>query len=76
MGKKIQINLIWTYKKCVACIYDWNLVWVDDELSKPFESFLGKDAVYNFKSIIRESKYCTNMMKKFVMTEDDEDFEN
>ena len=64
------------YKKDVACIYDRNLVWVDDKLSKPFESFLEKDAVYNFKSIIRESKYCTNMMKKLVMIEDDEYFEN
>ena len=65
------------YKKYVACIYDWNLVLVHHKISKAFESFLGKDAVYNFKSMIKESKYCTNMMKKLVMTEeDDEDFEN
>ena len=48
---------------------------------KPFKSYLGQDAVYNFiKSMIDQSKYCTEIIKKhfnkkLVMTrEDDEDF--
>ena len=33
--------------------------------SKPFKSYLGKDAVYNFiNSMTEESKYCSEVMKK------------
>ena len=41
-------------------------VWcVDYKFSKPFESYIGKDAVYHFiSSMIDESKYCSGMMKK------------
>ena len=70
------------YQKHVACSYGYNLVCVDDKFSKPFESYLGEDAVYNFIcSMIEESKCCSGVMKKhfnkeLVMTkEDDEDFE-
>ena len=36
-----------------------------DKLSKLFKSYLGKDVVYNFiNSMIEESKYCSDMMKK------------
>ena len=56
---------------------------VDDNFSKPFKSYIGEDAVYNFiNSIVEESKYCNEEMKKhfnknLAMTkEDDEDFEN
>ena len=56
---------------------------VDDKCSKPFKSFLGEDAVYNFvTSMIKESNYCSDVMKKhfnkeLVMIEkDDEDFQN
>ena len=53
------------YKKHVACSYGYKLVCVDDKFSKPFKSYLGEDAVYNFiNSMIEESKYCTDMMKK------------
>ena len=41
------------YQKNVACSYGYKLVCVDDEFSKPFRSYLGEDAVYNFIS----SKY-------------------
>ena len=51
--------------------------------SKSFHSYLGKDAANNFiSSIIKESKYCSEVMKKhfnkeLVMTkQDNEDFEN
>ena len=71
------------YQKHVACSYGYKLVCVDDKFSKHFKSYLGDDAVYNFiSSTIEESKYCSNVMKKYfnkelVMTKkDNEDFEN
>ena len=41
------------YQKHIACSYGYKLVCVDDKLCKPFKSYLGEDAVYNFIS-----KYC------------------
>ena len=71
------------YKKHVACSYGYKLVCVDDKLSKPFKSYLGEHAVYSFiSSMIEESKYCSDVMKKhfnieLAMTkEGNEDFEN
>ena len=59
------------------------LVCVDDKFSKPFKAYLGKDAVYDFiNSIIEESKYCCDVMKKhlnkeLVMTKEaKEDYKN
>ena len=53
------------YQKHIACSYRYKLVCVDDKFSKPFKTYLGKDAVYNFvNSIIEESKYCNEVMKK------------
>ena len=53
------------YKKHVACSYWLRLVCIDDKFSKPFKSYLGEDAVYNFiNSMVEESKYCSNVMKK------------
>ena len=74
------------YQKHVAFSYDYKLVCVDNKSSKLFKSYLREDAVYNFiNSMIEESKYCSDVMKKnlskelnkeLVMTEDDdEDFE-
>ena len=70
------------YQKHVAGSYDYKLVCVDDEFSKPFKSYLGKDAVYNFiSSMIEESKYCSDVMKKHfnkelvITKKDNEDFE-
>ena len=38
---------------------------VDDIFSKPFKSYIGEDAGYNFNnSILEESKYCNDLMKK------------
>ena len=71
------------YQKHVDCSYCYKLVCVDDKFSKPFKSYLRKDDVYNFiNSMIEESKYCSDVMKKhfskeLVMTKkDNEDFEN
>ena len=69
------------YQKHVACSYGYKLVCVDDKFSQPFTSYL--DSVYNFiRSMIDESKNCSNVMKKYlrkelVMTkEDNEDLKN
>ena len=67
----------------IACSYGYKIVCVDDKFTKPFKTYLGKDAVYNFiKSMIKENKYCSDMVKKhfnkeLMMTkEDNEDFKN
>ena len=55
---------------------------IDDKFSEPSESYLGEDAVYNFiRSMIEESKYCSDVMKKhfnkeLVMTKKDWTCEN
>ena len=36
------------HQKNVACSYGYKLVCVDDKFSKPFTTYLGEDAVYNF----------------------------
>ena len=71
------------YQKHVACSYSCKLVCVDDKFSKRFKSYLGEDAVYNFiSSMIEESKYCSDVMKKHfnkelgMTKEDNENFEN
>ena len=51
------------YQKHVACSYGYKLACVDDKFSKPFKSYLGEDALYNFiSSIIEESKYCSDVI--------------
>ena len=53
------------YQKRIACSYGYKLLCVDDKFSKPFKTYLGKDAVYSFvKSMFEESKYCIEVMKK------------
>ena len=71
------------YQNYIASSYGYKLVCIHNKFSKPLKSYLGKDAVYNFiSSMIKESKYCSDVMKKhfnkeLVMTkEDNEDFEN
>ena len=67
----------------MACSYGYELVCVDNKFSKPFKSYYGEDAVWNFiNSMIEESKCCSEVMKKpfnkeLVMTKkDNEDFQN
>ena len=71
------------YKKHVACSYGYKLVCIYDKYSKPFTSYLGKNAVYNFiSSMLEESKYCSDVRKKhfhkeLAMTKKDkENFES
>ena len=57
-------------QKHVALSYGNKLVCVNDQLSKPFKSYLGGNAVYNFINImIEESKFCTNIMQKHLNKE-------
>ena len=72
-----------TYQKHIACIYGYKLVCVHDKFSKPFQTYLGKDAIDHFiNNKTEESKYCSEVMKKhfnkeLVMTEEhNENFEN
>ena len=76
---KQRTNVYYTnkYQKHVALSSGNKLVCVDDKFSKPFKSYLEEDAVNNFIStMIGESKYCSNTMKKhfnkeLVMTKKD-----
>ena len=53
------------YQRHIAYSYGYKLVFVDDKFSKPFKTYLEKDAVYNFvNSMIEESKYCNEVVKK------------
>ena len=64
------------YQKYVTWSYGYKLVCVDDKFSKNFKSYLGKDVVYNFvNNMTEETKYCSEVMKKyfnkeFVMTKE------
>ena len=56
---------------------------VDDKFAQPYKSYLGEDAVYSFiDSMVEESKYCSDGMKKhfnreFPMTKkNNEEFRN
>ena len=71
------------YQRHVVSSYGYKLVCVDNKFSKPFETYVRKNAVYNFfNSMIEESKYCNEVMKKhfnkeLVMTkEGNEDFKS
>ena len=58
------------YQKHIACSYGYKLVCVDNKFSKPVKKYLGEDAVYNFiNSMIKESKYCSDMIKKHFNNE-------
>ena len=65
------------YQKKTTCSYGYKLVYVDDNFSKHFKTYLGKYSVYNFIiSVIETSKYCSDVMKKhfnkeLVMTKED-----
>ena len=66
-NRKENLNEPYTnkYQKHIICSYGYKLVSVNDKFSKPFNTYLGKDAVYNFiNSMMEESKYCNEVMKK------------
>ena len=71
MESQILKSLMNKYQKHVACSYDYNLVSVYDKFSTSFKLYLSEDTIYNFiNSMIEESKYCTNIMKKDILTKD------
>ena len=68
------------YQKHIACSYGYKLVCAVYKFSKSFKTYLGKDVVYSFSnSMIEESKYCSDVMKKhfnkeLVMTKEDNEY--
>ena len=53
------------YQKHITCSYGYKLVCVDDKFSTLFKTYLGKDVVDSFiNSMIEESNYCSEVMKK------------
>ena len=48
IGTKIKISIKNKYQKNVASSYSYKLMCVDNKFNKPFKSYLGGDAVYNF----------------------------
>ena len=84
MKSKLQRSLIQAnFQKHIACSYGSKLVYVDDKFSKPLKKYLGEDAVYSFiSSMIKESKYCSEVKKKhfnkelLITKEKNEYFEN
>ena len=61
--------------------YGYKSVCADDNFSKPFKTYLGKDGIHSsITSTIEESKYCSDMTKKHLnkelvkTQEDDENF--
>ena len=58
------------YQKHVACKYGHKLAYADDKFSKPYKSYLGEEAVYNFIiSMVKVSKYCSDVIKKYFNKE-------
>ena len=71
------------YREHIACSYGYKLTCVDDKFCNSFKTYLIEDAAYNFiNSMIKESKYCSEVMKKHfnkklvITKEDNENFEN
>ena len=58
------------YQKYIACSYGYILVCVNNKFSKSFKTYLDKNAIYHFvNSMFKESKYCSDMMKKLFNEE-------
>ena len=74
-GKQnLEKSYINKHQKHIAYSYSYILVCVEDKAGKPFKTYLGEDAAYNFiNSMTGESKYCSDVMtkcfnKELVMT--------
>ena len=68
-------------EKChdhVPCSYNFKVVCIDDRFSKPVVVYRGENAAYEFiRAILKEHKYCKNIMKKhfnknLVMSQEEE----
>ena len=66
------------YHDLFPCSYAFKVVCIDDRFSKPVVVYRGKNAAYEFiKAILKEYKYCKNIMKKhfnknLIMSEEEE----
>ena len=66
------------YHDHVPCSYAYKIVCIDDRFSKLIVVYRGENAAYEFiKAILKEYKYCKNIMKKhfnknLIMSEEEE----
>ena len=66
------------YHDHVPCSYAFKVACIDNRLSKPTVVYRGKNAAYEvIKAILKEYKYCKNIMKKhfnknLIMSEEEE----
>ena len=70
------------YHDHVPCSYAFKVVCIDNRFSKPTVVYRGKNAAYEFiKAILKEYKYCKNIMKKhfnknLIMSEEEDIYFN
>ena len=66
------------YQDHIPCSFAYKIVCIDHKFSKPIVVYRGKNAAYEFiKAILKEYKYCKNIMKKhfnknLIMSEEEE----
>ena len=66
------------YHDHVPCSYAFKIVCIDNRFSRPIVVYRGRNAAYEFtKAILKEYKYCKNIMKKhfnknLIMSEEEE----
>ena len=68
VSKDVDENSSWTkkYQIHVPCEFGYKLVCVDDRFTKDVVIYRGEDCVNKFiKSILREHKYCRDVMKNY-----------
>ena len=54
------------YHDHVSCSYAYKIVCIDNRFSKPIVVYKGENTAYEFiKTILKEYKYCKNIMKKY-----------
>ena len=53
------------FQNHVGCSFGYKLLCVDDQFSRPYRSYLGQNTAHKFiTNMVKESKYCSRMMKK------------
>ena len=73
-----EVSCTKKYHDHVPCSYAFKVVCIDNRFSKPVVVYRGENAAYEFiKAILKEYKYCKNIMKKhfnknLVMSEEEE----
>ena len=63
-GKQnLEVSYTDRCQKHIACSYGYKLAYLNDQFSKPFKIYLGKDTVYNImNNMIEKSKCCSEVM--------------